>query len=360
MKRIGYLTLLMCLHCGSGLEPLGFDALVDKQPKVLSVTPVDGANGYDGSTVEVLFSRPIDSKTVSSKSFLVVPVAEGSVDVQALWKQAQDNKLTPNEGNYEVSPDGLTVRFHSSKSFPPKVRCGVLVTPKLFSQDQLPFNQTPGAGPNPFFSSFYAEGIASESETVVDDKSSSSTSSSVPPPALPKSIYLKLSEIFYDANGVDTNGDLFIELTGEPEHDISGYQINMVRGSDGKIMDTIKIPVGMETNGEGLFVIADAITGQPGMTKVVPVDFVTSLDPPNGPDCIQLVDPSGKLADAVGYGSPLVLRGENNLLCYEGLPAPDAPSGKSLTRRPETFDTDNNAEDWIINNTPTPGSVEVN
>lgn len=353
MKRILSFALLLLVHCGGELDGVEFDPLINRQPKVLSVIPADGENGHEKTTVEMLFSQPVDPKTVTAKSVLVVPLAEGDVDPLALLKQAKDNKLTAVEGHYEVSPDGLTVRFHAARYFPAQTRCGVLVTPHLFSREQLPFNQTPGSGPNPFFSSFYTGGSAGGGE------SSSGGSATASTPALPKASFLKLNEIFYDAVGADGEGDLFIELLGEPDRDISGYHVYLVNGGDGKITGTIKIPTGMKTRSDGLFIIADAIPNQSGVTKVVTADMVLNFDPQNGPDCVQLVDPSGKLADAVGYGSPLVLRGENGLLCYEGTPGPDAPAGSSISRLPDAPDTDNNAADWAINNVPTPGSLEV-
>jgi len=149
--------------------------------------------------------------------------------------------------------------------------------------------------------------------------------------------------------GSDAEGNLFIELLGEPERSIADYQMIMVSGDDGRIVDTIKIPKEMQTNQEGFFVIADAVTGQPGTTKVLGADWVTNFDPPNGPDCIQLLNPEGELVDVVGYGSPLVLRAENNLFCYQGAPVPDAPSGQSLSR--------DDFQNWVINAGPSPGKL---
>jgi hypothetical protein len=53
--------------------------------------------------------------------------------------------------------------------------------------------------------------------------------------------------------------------------------------------------------------------------------------------------------DLLGYG-PLTLSS-----MYEGSPAPDAPSGQSLSRVADGVDTDANGTDWAAEPTPTPG-----
>ena len=323
--------------CGD-IEPLAFDSLTQKQPKVVSVTPIDGGN-LDGQAIEVVFDQALDPKTVTTKSFVVTSVQEGEVDAVGLWGKAKKDDVKGMEGTFEMSADQKTVRFFSEESFPAGERCGILLTPEILSAERLPFNQTPGKGPTPFFSAFYTNGFQVDASGVVTNI----ISASIARPA-----YLQLNEVFYDAVGSDTEGDLFIELKGEPLKNIAGYKIVVVRGSDGEIMDTLTVPSGMLINAQGFFVVADAVTSQPGVTHVSTADWVTPLDPPNGPDCIQLVDPAGQLVDVVGYGSPLVLRAKNNLFCYEGSPVADAPSGSSLSR-------DIAVQNWIITPHPSPG-----
>lgn len=341
MKKILWLGLLLMTGCGS-VALLDHPSLLSQQPQVVSVTPLDGEENYLGNSVEVIFNRPIDPETLTAKSFAITAVAEGEVDVQDLWKKAKKGELKSVVGEFEISEDQTTVHLTTEEPFPPEIRCGVLITPEVFSTDRLPLNQTPGEGPTPFFSSFYAGGdlIPSTLPAASD---------------LPAPSYLMLNEIFYDAAGSDTNGDLFIELLGEPERSLAGYQILLIRGDDGVILDSVSIPQGMQTNTQGFFVIADAVTGQKGVTHVDGADWVTNFDPPNGPDCIQLLDPAGNLVDALGYGEPLVLRAKNDLFCYETAPAPDAPSGSSLTRLPNSDDTDNNSFDWIVPSALSPG-----
>lgn len=338
--------------CGS-MELLPFDSLIEEQPKVVSVIPSDGEKAYDGNNVEVVFNQPIDPKTVTTKSFLITAVEEGEVDVEVLWDNVHDEELTGHPGSFEISEDQKTIRFVAAQPFPPDIRCGVLITPEIFSIDRLPLNQTPGEGPTPFFSSFYA--VGGEGESAIANVQTSET---IAAQNSPRPSFLVLNEVFYDALGSDTNGDLFIELYGEAQRNLAGYQILIVRGDDGVILDSLRIPDRMQTNAQGFFVIADAVTNQPGQTHVENADWVSNFDPPNGPDCIQLVDLNGNLVDALGYGSPLVLRAQNNLFCYENSSAVDVPSGSSLARVSSEQETDDNAQDWTTNSQPSPGQIE--
>ncbi|MBI4125139.1 MAG: lamin tail domain-containing protein [Deltaproteobacteria bacterium] len=343
MRRAASLLIFFLAGCGPP-DRIPFESsLLENQPQVISIQPADEA-AFGGEVVEVIFSRPIDPKTLTPKTFAVTAVPEGEMNLNDLWGDADDGDLETHPGKFEISDDQKTVRFSAEIPFPPFVRCGVLITPGVLSVDRLPLNQTPGEGPTPFFSSFYT---LAEASTVIGAETSA--------PSIPRPGFLMLNEVLYDAQGSDTNGDLFIELYGEPERNLSGYQILFVRGSDGNIRDALTIPGGVRTNAGGFFVAADAVTGSPGVTNVTGADWVANFDPPNGPDCIQLLDPDGNLVDALGYGSPLVLRAENDLLCYETTPANDAPSGFSLTRLAGAEETDNNAVDWHFSDRVTPG-----
>ena len=322
-----------------------------EQPAVLSVTPPDGAGAFDGNQIEVGVSKALDPQTISTKSFIVTTVPEGNVDVSSLLKDVSKEKVKGLDGVFEVAEDKKSVRFKASAPFPSGARLGVLLTPTILSSGHFPLA--------PFFSSFYVKGSAVGNGTgqVAADAAAPAGTTALPEVIRPS--YLYLNEIFYDEVGSDTEGTLFIELVGEKDQDISDFQLVMVNGSDGKTTDTIKIPKGLKMNSEGLFVIADAVTGQPGVTKVLRADYVINFDPPNGPDCIQLLNPEGERIDGVGYGSPLVLRGDNKQLCYDFAPALDAPSGKSLVRRQFAIGIQkDNSQDWMILDIPTPGILD--
>lgn len=167
---------------------------------------------------------------------------------------------------------------------------------------------------------------------------------------------LVINEILYDVVGSDTDGHVFIELSGTDGGNIAGYKINLVKGSDGTIDKTITLPAGAVMGDDGLFVIADAKTGVADQTFVTRADFIDNFDPQNGPDCVQLVDDNGALVDALGYGTPLVAHAENGLPCFEGTPAVDVASGSSLSRV-NGKDTNDNGMDFIALGHPTPGTL---
>lgn len=170
--------------------------------------------------------------------------------------------------------------------------------------------------------------------------------------------WLVISEVLYDIPGSDTDGDVFVELAGEGGTEISDYELAFVNGSDGKVYDTVKLPEGSIIPDDSVFVIADAVTGSPGTSKVAAADYIVNFDPQNGPDAIQLLDDAGGLVDVVGYGSPLTDPAGNNLASYEGSPAEDVGSGMSLARV-DTFDTDDNSLDFVQLETPSPGVLEL-
>lgn len=321
MKKIFLpFCFLFVMACGAS-QSSPFVPLVEAQPQVISVFPSDGMSDYEGQNITVTFSKPIDPASVSKNSFFIMAVPEGDFDIAA-WSESFDPQIV--EGKYEVSVDGHEIRFIADAPFPPNIRCGIFLTPAILSTERIPLNQTPGEGPTPFFSSFRAKEVAG--------------AQSVEPatPQLSRPSFLVLNEVFYDALGSDSDGGVFIELYGEPQKFLFGYQIVMVRGRDGSIAQTYTIPAGSKTDENGFSVLS-------------------GLDAQNGPDCLQLLDPGGELVDALGYGSPLPAVAINGNACYEGTPAPDVPAGSSLTRSVEHTDSDDNEADWKPQLTPTPG-----
>lgn len=216
------------------------------------------------------------------------------------------------------------------------------------------------------------EGAGEETSQESTSSSSSSPTSGEAPaspsvPAAPKpSTYVKASalplvinEILYDLPGDDTNGDLFVELRGAPGGDVGGYTVNFLNGDDGKETEHVTIPAGLLVPENGLFVIADGITGDLQHTHVPNADYLDNFDPQNGPDSVQLISPDGKLVDAVSYGSPKVTTAANGMAMLEGEAAPDAPLSTSISRLIDAADTHNNSVDFVINTVPSPGEYDV-
>jgi hypothetical protein len=165
-----------------------------------------------------------------------------------------------------------------------------------------------------------------------------------------------LNEIFYDSADSDTDGNLFVEFYGTANLPIGGCKINFVNGADGGVYDSIAIPVGETLRDDGFYVVADAKTGAPTVSNVPGADLVDNFDPQNGPDAVQLVDATGQLVDAVGYGDGILSLAENGLSSFEGTSAPDVANGHSLERKQAGLDSDNNAADFSDLGEPTPGS----
>ena len=84
---------------------------------------------------------------------------------------------------------------------------------------------------------------------------------------------------------------------------------------------------------------------------VLEADLLLDFDFQNGPDSVVLRSPSGEVIDALSYG----VFGPTDVLAGEGAPAPDPAAGRSLARRFANLDTDDNARDFEILASPTPG-----
>ncbi len=218
-------------------------------------------------------------------------------------------------------------------------------------------------------SSSGSPGVAAATSEAADGKTPSDPAVSAAPPAATgtaPSNYVKatalplvINEILYDLPGDDTNGDVFVELRGGPGGDLGGYKINFLNGDDGKETEHITIPAGLLVPENGLFVIADGITGDLQHTHVANADYLDNFDPQNGPDGVQLISSDGKLIDAVSYGTPKMVTAFNGLALLEGAAAPDAPLAKSISRLPDAEDTNDNSADFVVNDAPSPGEFDV-
>lgn len=156
-----------------------------------------------------------------------------------------------------------------------------------------------------------------------------------------------LSEVLYDAAGSD-DGQGFVELFGTPGTDLAGYVIEGVNGSDGSVTDTIALSGVIPA--DGLWVVAD--DDGSGGTAVSGADLLADFDFQNGPDSVVL-RVGATVVDALGYGA----FGSGDVFAGEGGAAPDASAGASLARLFADVDTDDNAADFAVSSSPTPGSA---
>ena len=155
-----------------------------------------------------------------------------------------------------------------------------------------------------------------------------------------------ISEVFYDAVGSD-DGRSFVELYGEPGTPLDGMRLEGVNGTGGSIGPVLVLSGAIPA--DGFFVVADDAAGGPSL--VAEADLVLGFDFQNGPDSIVLYEGDAVL-DAVGYG----VFAPGDVFAGEGLPAPDAPADASLARAFADVDSDDNAADFGVLATPTPGS----
>jgi hypothetical protein len=154
-----------------------------------------------------------------------------------------------------------------------------------------------------------------------------------------------ISEVFYDAAGSD-DGKSFVELYGAPGSDLTGYRLEGVNGANGAVTPTVELLGAIPS--DGFFVVADVDGG--GLSAVPAPDLLANFDFQNGPDSIVLRGPGG-VVDAVGYGD----FGAGETFAGEGAPAPDVPADASLARRFADVDSDDNAADFVVQTTPSPG-----
>ncbi len=155
-----------------------------------------------------------------------------------------------------------------------------------------------------------------------------------------------LSEVYYDAVGSD-DGQVFVELSGAPGTSLAGWTLEGINGADGQVTASLLLSGTIGAN--GLFVVGDLAAG--GGSSVIAADLLRDFDFQNGPDSVVLRDPAGRVADALGYGS----FGPGSFFAGEGAAAPDAPAGSSLARISAFADSGDNALDFAVMATPTPG-----
>jgi hypothetical protein len=343
MIAIVFLSLAGCGAFAGG----DFPSLTELQPKVESVTPEDGSIIAPDARIEVAFTLPVQETSVDESSLALAIADDGDLD--DLIDDIVEGDESGVEGLYEFSGDGMRVSFLSEEGFTEGARYVLVATPSILGRNLLPFNQSPGEAPEPFVGEFVISGgtYTGGGGYVAGDAA---------PIERIRPAFIMINEILYDAAGSDTNGDVFVELYGEVGGDITDYELVFVNGEDGVIKDTIEMPKDAVIPGDGIFVIADAVTGSPGVSGVEGADYVINFDPQNGPDCVQLISGEGELLDAVGYGEPIVDPADNGLACFEGSLAPDVGSGKSLSRE-FGLDLGDNALDFFDKSDPTPGEL---
>jgi len=165
----------------------------------------------------------------------------------------------------------------------------------------------------------------------------------VPLVASGASAAVTLNEVLYNPPGAD-GGQEFVELynSGGPVC-LDGWRLQFANGAVGDVWAGRWTGTPIDTiPAAGFYLIVDQ--GWQGPTP----DAVVSLALQNGPDAIRLLDGEA-IADRLGYGAL------ETVALFEGTPHPGTSGGGSLARRPDGYDTDDNATDWTVLSDPTPG-----
>jgi hypothetical protein len=146
----------------------------------------------------------------------------------------------------------------------------------------------------------------------------------------------------------DAAANEFVELVnaGGTTADLGGYKLvyRSATGTADVVLATI--PSGTTVSGGGFYLLGGSgYTGSPSPEQT----FATGLAASGG---VGLRDPDGDLADSVGYGSST-----NSFVETAAAPAPPATAspGSSDVRLPDGHDTDDNATDFTVSSSPTPG-----
>ncbi|MBU4485089.1 lamin tail domain-containing protein [bacterium] len=357
-RLLFFIAFLLLLGCGSTTQ-FEYDSLLNKQPYVIEVSPPNKSIKTNLEKVAVTFSSEVEPTSITETTFMIIENFENPKSQDQLDDFLDSNNYITVDGLYEVSENNKAATFLPNDPFMANITYGLVITTAVFSPEKIPFNQNPGSSPTMFWSNF----SINDSAALLDEASGTSDnadgnanpdSGTVDKERFPAEVVI--NEIYYDAPGSDTDGVVFIELYGNPGDDISDYKLVLVNGDNGSIVDTITLPENSYIPDDNFFVVADASTGNSNQSNVTNADFIDNFDPQNGPDAIQLLDWQEKLVDAIGYGDGIIDLAENGLVCFEGTPAPDIPGGSSLSRLTAGLDTDDNSADFVVNETPTPGT----
>jgi len=350
VNKWSIMLVFLLMSCGMPIEKM--EPLAEKLLRVTEIRPADGEELLGDSIIEIRFSKGVDPQSLDSENIYLV-VGE---------TLPEDDEEIIN-GDAVIEEDGLAVRYQLPTDMLTTGFYSIVLTNGIQSTDGYPLALP--AFDEPLKSLFYisgeggagnVQGGSGSGGSNDPSGSGSSEGGSQEEISLPRPSYLLINEIYYDVPGSDTNGEVFIELRGEVGGCLKGYHLALINGGDGKTYKSIAIDEDGCIVDDGLYLIAD--TDSNGSSQIENADLLVNFDPQNGPDAIQLIDPDGQLVDVIGYGDLTISTAGNGLPTFEGSPTPKSGSGKSLSRLEDGIDTDNNIVDFIINDSPTPGSMD--
>ncbi|MCP5468241.1 MAG: lamin tail domain-containing protein [Deltaproteobacteria bacterium] len=349
-KKIFFLTIsTLLLLSGCATDELEFNALYENQAYVVQLEPESNSSISPNEFIQLTFSKRIDFNSIGKKSIALVygdfndELFNQKKEIQKWLEEHDSDKV---ELSYLLEGEEKTLNIF----LPETLRQGnytLVVSDELRCVDGLPFNQSPGSGPTAFIANFHYGEVKIEEKTETEEKLVEYEYGT-------QADILLINEVLYDGKNSETDGEAFIELWGSSQADISDYRILLINGADGQITEEIVLPKNSWTSEAGIFLIADLKTGSKNESQVDSPDYLLQFDPQNGPDSVQLLNRNGELIDILGYGTWGENITVNQEILYENSPAIDVSGGHSLSRS-EGIDTDNNYEDFIELEVPTPG-----
>lgn len=344
--------ILFFSACGQQME-VPFQSITALQPQVVSIEPLSKNLIHPNESITIHFSQNINPDSILQNGILLMNGTLENDDADAFFDQLEDGiwQMVTFKFEYLVQDKTLTIQFNDTTA--PK-SCSLIITPKLLSDKGIPFNQSPGQTPKLYVSNynFALQNNQDSNSTIQPDIAATPLPTITPQPLFPRPSKVVINELFYDADGSDTIGILFIELYGTPNSDLSKYKLVLLNGEDNKQYDEIIIPENSIIPNDGLFVIADASPGDETKTLVENFNMIENFDPQNGPDGMQLLNENDLIIDTLGYGN---LNASFNQL-FESTPAKSVLAGHSLSRI-NGIDTNNNSIDFVELNTPSPHTM---
>jgi hypothetical protein len=155
---------------------------------------------------------------------------------------------------------------------------------------------------------------------------------------------LVISEIVYSPTSGEPE---WVELRGPADLLVDRLRLTGVNGNGGSEFFDVVLEGGLGSDGRYL-IASGALEGADQLSD--------DLTMQNGPDNLTLRDCGGQIVDAIGYGN----FGEIDTFRGEGDAAPSTSQGESLARCAEATDTNDNAADFHVSLTPTPGATNDN
>ena len=172
-----------------------------------------------------------------------------------------------------------------------------------------------------------------------------------------------ISEVFYDESGTDNNEFCVLYNPTDSDIDIGDWTLKAFNEM-GVLKTTTTFPDGAIITAHKFYLIGEKNplnSGDWGGTAISPDCLRGRTDWQNGPDdYLVLEDSGGNYIDGVRWGHKDGNNPPGILDVPDNNTAPDAAKGKSIERKPldggyaPCQDTDNNALDFIVQDTPTP------